>query len=46
VAILAEIIARRAGREGNSLRHGSGSIRRDDEEGDEILVRESVSTEA
>lgn len=46
VAILAEIIARRAGREGNSLRHGSGSIRRDDEEADEILVRESVSTEA
>jgi xanthine dehydrogenase accessory factor len=46
VAILAEIVARRAGREGNSLRHGSGSIRRDDEEGDEILVRESVSTEA
>jgi xanthine dehydrogenase accessory factor len=46
VAILAEIIARRAGREGNSLRHGSGSIRRDDEEANEILVRESVSTEA
>jgi xanthine dehydrogenase accessory factor len=46
VAILAEIIARRAGREGNSLRHGSGSIRRDDEEADEILVRESVSAEA
>jgi xanthine dehydrogenase accessory factor len=46
VAILAEIIARRAGREGNSLRHGSGSIRRDDEEADEILVRESVTTEA
>jgi xanthine dehydrogenase accessory factor len=46
VAILAEIIARRAGREGSSLRHGSGSIRRDDAEADEIRVRESVSTEA
>jgi xanthine dehydrogenase accessory factor len=46
VAILAEIIARRAGREGNSLRHGSGSIRRDDEQANEIFVRESVSTEA
>jgi xanthine dehydrogenase accessory factor len=46
VAILAEIIARRAGREGSSLRHGSGSIRRDGDEVSEILVRESVSTEA
>jgi len=44
VAILAEIIARRAGREGSSLRHGSGSIRRDGDEVSEILVRESVST--
>ena len=46
VAILAEIIARRAGREGSSLRHGSGSIRRDGDKVSEILVRESVSTEA
>ena len=44
VAILAEIIARRAGREGSSLRHGSGSIRRDGDKVSEILVRESVST--
>jgi xanthine dehydrogenase accessory factor len=46
VAILAEIIARRAGREGNSLRHGSGSIRRERAEDDEIFARESVTTEA
>ena len=46
MAILAEIIARRAGREGNSLRHGSGSIRRERAEDDEIFARESVTTEA
>jgi xanthine dehydrogenase accessory factor len=46
VAILAEIIARRAGREGSSLRHGSGSIRRDGDEVSEALVRESLSTKA
>jgi xanthine dehydrogenase accessory factor len=39
VAILAEIIARRAGREGVSLRHGEGPIRRDRDESSEILTR-------
>jgi xanthine dehydrogenase accessory factor len=37
VAILAEIIAGRAGREGVSLRHGEGPIRRDRGESSEIL---------
>jgi xanthine dehydrogenase accessory factor len=46
VAILAEIIARRAGREGNSLRHSSGPIRRDRGQSDEILAEDSVNTEA
>jgi xanthine dehydrogenase accessory factor len=38
VAILAEIIARRTGREGHSLRHSSGPIRRDREEAGEALA--------
>jgi xanthine dehydrogenase accessory factor len=39
VAILAEIIAGRAGREGVSLRHGEGPIRRDRDESSEILSK-------
>ena len=37
MAILGEIIARRAGREGRSLRRGAGPIRRDREETGEVL---------
>jgi xanthine dehydrogenase accessory factor len=40
VAILGEIIARRTGREGTSLRRTSGSIRRDRDEAGPMLTRE------
>jgi xanthine dehydrogenase accessory factor len=43
VAILGEIIARRTGREGQSLRRTSGSIRRDRDEAGEMLTREAAS---
>jgi xanthine dehydrogenase accessory factor len=39
VAILAEIIARRTGREGRPLRTTSGNIRRDRDESGEVLAR-------
>jgi xanthine dehydrogenase accessory factor len=41
VAILGEIIARRTGREGQSLRESAGPIRRDRDEASEILRAES-----
>jgi xanthine dehydrogenase accessory factor len=37
VAILAEIIARRTGREGRPLRQGAGPIRRDHDESSALL---------
>jgi xanthine dehydrogenase accessory factor len=40
VAILGEIIARRTGREGQSLRRSAGPIRRDRDEAGEMLTRE------
>jgi xanthine dehydrogenase accessory factor len=40
VAILGEIIARRTGREGRSLRRSEGPIRRDRDEAGEMLTRE------
>lgn len=42
VAILGEIIARRTGREGHSLRDSEGPIRRDRDEAGEMLTREQT----
>jgi xanthine dehydrogenase accessory factor len=46
IAILGEIIARRTGREGTSLRATSGSIRRDRDEAGPILTREETGSAA
>jgi xanthine dehydrogenase accessory factor len=46
VAILGEIIARRTGREGQSLRRSSGPIRRDRDESGEMLTREQTGSAA
>jgi xanthine dehydrogenase accessory factor len=45
VAILGEIVARRTGREGASLRGGSGPIRRDRAESGELLRDEGVAVQ-
>jgi xanthine dehydrogenase accessory factor len=44
-AILAEIIAQRAGREGSSLRGGSGPIGREREQSGELLARRASADE-
>jgi xanthine dehydrogenase accessory factor len=46
VAILGEIIARRTGREGQSLRRSSGPIRRDRDESGAMLTREGAGARA